>query len=79
MDQPEKNPLAEAKSETQTLCEFLASIKYEALPLDVVSRTEDFFLDWLGSGLAGKGSRPVLAKSRSVRRPRMWSTSRRPR
>ncbi len=61
MDQPEKNPLAEAKSETQTLCEFLASIKYEALPLDVVSRTEDFFLDWLGSGLAGKGSRPVLA------------------
>ena len=61
MDQPEKNPLSTAKSETQTLCEFLASIRYESLPSDVVSRTEDFFLDWLGSGLAGKGSRPVLA------------------
>ena len=60
MDQAEKNPLSSAKSETQTLCEFLTSIRYEALPLDVVARTEDFFLDWLGSGLAGKGSRPVL-------------------
>ena len=61
MDQAEKNPLTAAKSETQTLCEFLASIHYGSLPPDVVSRTEDFFLDWLGSGLAGKGSRPVLA------------------
>jgi 2-methylcitrate dehydratase PrpD len=54
MDQVESNPLAAAKSETQTLCEFLAALRYEALPQDVVSRTEDFFLDWLGSGLAGK-------------------------
>ena len=60
MVQTEKNPLSSVKSETQTLCEFLASIRYESLPNDVVSRTEDFFLDWLGSGLAGKGSRPVL-------------------
>jgi 2-methylcitrate dehydratase PrpD len=61
MDQPEKNPLSTVKSETQTLCEFLAAIRYESLPPDVVSRTEDFFLDWLASALAGKGARPVLA------------------
>ena len=60
MYQAEKNALASAKCETQILCEFLAGLRYEHLPLDVVSRTEDFFLDWLGSGLAGKGSRPVL-------------------
>ena len=60
MDQTEVNPLAAAGNETQTLCEFLAGLRYEQLPTDVVSRTEDFFLDWLGSGLAGKGSRPVL-------------------
>jgi 2-methylcitrate dehydratase PrpD len=67
MDQPEKNPLAAVKSETQTLCEFLAGLRYDALPQDVVSRTEDFFLDWLGSGLAGKGSRPVLAMENFAR------------
>ena len=60
MDQNTVNSLAGAKSETQTLCEFLAGLRYEQIPLDVVARTEDFFLDWLGSGLAGKGSRPVL-------------------
>jgi 2-methylcitrate dehydratase PrpD len=60
MDQTEKNALAKAAGETQTLCEFLANLRYEQIPLDVVARTEDFFLDWLGSGLAGKGSRPVL-------------------
>ena len=59
MDQTENNSLSAAQGETRTLCEFLAGVRYENLPLDVVSRTEDFFLDWLGSGLAGKGSRPV--------------------
>ncbi len=61
MDQTEKNSLISTKSATQTLCECLASIRYESLPKDVVARTEDFFLDWLASGLAGKGARPVVA------------------
>lgn len=44
---------------TQVLSEFLASIRYEELPEPVVARTEELFLDWLASALAGRGSRPV--------------------
>ncbi len=44
---------------TQVLAEFLAEIKYEQLPLEVVSRTEDLFLDWFGSALAGRNARQI--------------------
>jgi 2-methylcitrate dehydratase PrpD len=44
---------------TRTLSEFLARLRYEDLPAPVVARTEDLFLDWLGSALAGKSARPV--------------------
>jgi 2-methylcitrate dehydratase PrpD len=56
-----KKPVAVAGkgSPTRALSEFLASVRYEALPEMVVARTEDLFLDWLASTLAGKGSRPV--------------------
>jgi 2-methylcitrate dehydratase PrpD len=46
-------------SPTRILSEFLASVRYESLPEPVVARTEDLFLDWFASALAGKGSRPV--------------------
>ena len=36
--QAEKNALGSAKSETQILCAFLAGLRYEQLPLDVVSK-----------------------------------------
>jgi len=39
---------------TRELCEFLAKIRYEDLPEPVVARTEDLFLDWFASALAGK-------------------------
>jgi 2-methylcitrate dehydratase PrpD len=48
-------------SPTQALSEFLSAITYEALPGAVVSRTEELFLDWLASALAGRGARPVAA------------------
>src|SRR5882672_3194556 len=56
-----KKPVAASvkASPTQVLSEFLASIRYEDLPDPVVARTEDLFLDWFASALAGKGSRPV--------------------
>jgi len=56
-----KRPVAIAGkgSPTRVLSEFLASVRYEMLPETVVARTEDLFLDWLASALAGKGSRPV--------------------
>ena len=46
-------------SPTQALSEFLAAITYEALPDAVVSRTEELFLDWLASALAGRNARPI--------------------
>ena len=46
-------------SATRTLCEFLSAIRYEDIPQHVVLRTEDLFLDWFASTLAGKAARPT--------------------
>lgn len=46
-------------SATRALCEFLAAVRYEDLPAAVVARTEEFFLDWFGSALAGRSARPI--------------------
>ena len=46
-------------SPTRTLSEFLASIRYEQIPQAVVARTEELFLDWFASALAGKDARPT--------------------
>lgn len=46
---------------SKTLAEFAAGLRYEDIPTPVLRRTEDLFLDWLGSVLAGKGARPVEA------------------
>ena len=46
-------------SATRKLCEFLSAIRYEDIPRDVVLRTEDLFLDWMASALAGKDARPT--------------------
>lgn len=58
MQMPAKKPVA-AGSPTQQLCAFLSSIRYDDLPEPVVARTEELFLDWFASALAGKGARPV--------------------
>src|SRR5690606_40719293 len=44
---------------TQALAAFLADLRYEQVPADVLARTEDLFLDWLGSALASQGSHPI--------------------
>ena len=46
---------------TQALASFLAGLRYEDLPDEVVERTKDFFLDWAASALAGRGAKPVGA------------------
>ena len=43
-------------SATRILCEFLSAIRYEDIPQHVVLRTEDLFLDWFASTLAGKAA-----------------------
>ncbi len=44
---------------TEELATFLASLHYEQLPRTVVERTEDLFLDWIASALAGRNAKPV--------------------
>ena len=46
-------------SHTRTLAAFLARLNYADLPLAVLARTEDLFLDWLGSALASQGAHPI--------------------
>ena len=46
---------------TRELAEFVAGLCYERIPGDVVAKTKDLMVDWLGSVLAGKGARPVVA------------------
>lgn len=44
---------------TQTLARFAAELKASDIPASVLRRTEDLFLDWAASALAGKGAEPV--------------------
>lgn len=53
---------------SRQLAEFIAHLRYEDLPPEVVSRTEELLLDWFGSALAGKGARPVESIARFARR-----------
>jgi 2-methylcitrate dehydratase PrpD len=49
---------------SRTLARFAATLTFDAIPAAVVRRTEDLFLDWFASALAGKGARPVEAIAR---------------
>ena len=44
---------------SKVLAAFAAGMRHDDIPAPVLRRTEDLFLDWLGSVLAGKGARPV--------------------
>lgn len=48
----------------EVLAQFAAALRFEDVPAAVVRRTEDLFLDWFGSALAGKGARPVESIAR---------------
>ena len=39
--------------------DILADLRYEQVPAAVLDRTEDLFLDWLGSALASQGAHPI--------------------
>ncbi len=53
-----------ASGATHALATYLAGLRYEDLPSAVVQRTEDLLLDWVGSALAGRNARPVVALER---------------
>ncbi len=44
---------------SQELAHFASTLQAKDIPADVMSRAEDLLVDWFGSAIAGKGSRPV--------------------
>jgi 2-methylcitrate dehydratase PrpD len=55
-----KDP-ASVTTPARELAAFAAALRFDSIPKAVVERTEDLFLDWFASALAGKGARPVEA------------------
>ncbi|MPZ42246.1 MAG: MmgE/PrpD family protein [Betaproteobacteria bacterium] len=66
MPQPlEANPIHPVAAQPSlVLSEFLAGLRFDDIPQSVVARTEDLFLDWFASALAGKGARPTEVMQR---------------
>jgi 2-methylcitrate dehydratase PrpD len=52
---------------TRILAQFAARLRYEDIPPTVIARSEDLFLDWFASALAGKSSPPVESIARFAR------------
>ncbi|MCC8397455.1 MmgE/PrpD family protein [Paraburkholderia sp. MMS20-SJTR3] len=50
-----------------TLATFAAQLDFDSIPTEVVERTVNLYVDWLGSALAGKGARPVETIARFAR------------
>ena len=46
-------------SATAQLAAFAADLRFDAIPIPVVRKTEYLLVDWFGSAMAGKGARPV--------------------
>lgn len=46
-------------SRTAELAAFAAGLSFESIPGPVVRKAEDLLVDWFGSAVAGRGSRPV--------------------
>ena len=44
---------------SKALATFACELKISDIPQEVIARTEDLLVDWFGSAIAGKGSRPV--------------------
>lgn len=51
---------------SRVLSEFLAGLRYDDIPASVIARTEDLYLDWFASALAGKGARQIDIMERYV-------------
>ena len=44
---------------SRELASFAANLKAADIPADVMNRAEDLLVDWFGSAIAGKGSKPT--------------------
>lgn len=46
---------------SEALASFVSNTHFENFPAEVVERTEELFLDWIASALAGRGAEPIRA------------------
>ncbi|MEO9101132.1 MAG: MmgE/PrpD family protein [Burkholderiales bacterium] len=53
-----------ASTPSAKLAAFAAGLRFDAIPDNVVRKTEDLLVDWFGSAVAGKGARTVEAITR---------------
>jgi 2-methylcitrate dehydratase PrpD len=53
------NQQAPTDTATAQLAAFAAGLRFDAIPPAVIAKAEDLLVDWFGSAIAGKGSRPV--------------------
>ena len=56
-----------SESPSQQLAAFAAALKFEDIPEPVVRRTEELFLDWIASAIAGGNARAVKTIARFCR------------
>jgi len=63
-----KDVVASEATPGRALAAFAATLDVSAIPTSVLDRTEDLFIDWFGSALAGKGARPVESIARFAQR-----------
>ena len=56
-----RNPkmLEATGNESAELAAFAAGLRFEDIPKPVVDRAVDFFVDWAGSALSGRGQRAI--------------------
>ena len=47
--------------ESADLAAFASRLRYEDIPAEVIARAVDFFVDWAGSALSGRGQRAIVA------------------
>lgn len=56
-------PLA-GGTRTEHLASWAANLRFDEIPQDVIQKTKDFFLDWLGCTIAGRHHPAVTAMAR---------------
>lgn len=61
---PVGRDVAPSTDGTRALAEFVATLRYDDIPPYVIEGAKDLLVDWMGSALAGKGARPVVALER---------------
>jgi 2-methylcitrate dehydratase PrpD len=49
---------------SEILAAFAANLRFDDIPPAVIERTQELFLDWFGSALAGKNARPISSMER---------------